>query len=319
MSMSRRPSHGKNAGVSLVEVMVASVILVAVVTISMSILFSSTRMASRATLTSDLEERGRKFTDFCKEEFLQAKFTGQITLSGSGATNLGIDPNAYSTSIAYQMPGNVDAAGTSLGNGNVVFGYTSPFTGARGFRQTLACFIRFEADTVFKESSSAPAATQLADWGAPFPAYPALPAATVLNMDVNKDGDRTDTFVRGKVRKYVFAPFDGANPVYTANGNQCLLGKEILSDQVILRVNPSATGRFNWNVDSDASSPASQLDPLFLFVDQDGPDGVVITNANVVSQGKGMAVTIWHGNYEDDRKGFAIRKNSVTVRFRNTQ
>lgn len=305
----------KNAGVSLLEVLIASVILVAIVLIAMAILFSSTRLAARATLTSDLEERGRKFSDFCKEEFLQARFTDQITLSVSGATNLGIDPNAFSTSIAYQMPGNVNAAGTSLGNGNVVFGYTSPFTGVRGFRETLACFIRFEADTVFKESSGAPAATKLADWGAPFLDYLTLPAATVLNIDVNKDGDLSDTFVRGKIRKYVFAPFNGS--VYTANSSQCLLGKEILSDQVILSVDPSYPGRYNWNVDSNASSPASQLDPLFLFVDQDGPDGVLI--GNLPATAKGVAVTIWHGNYEDDRKGFAIRKNSTTVRFRNPQ
>lgn len=309
----------KTAGYTFIEVMIASLILVAVVTISMSILFSSTRTAARGSVTSDLEERGRKFTDFCKEEFLQAKFTGQITLGGSGATNLGISDTVYNTAIGYQMPGNNNAAGAALGSGQVVFGYTSPFAGARGFRQTLACFIRFEADTVFKESSSAPSATQMTNWGAPFPNYPTLPAAIVMNADINKDGDKADTFVRGKIKKYVFAPMDAANPVYIANGSACLLGTETLSDQVILRVNPSAPGKFNWNVDGDASTPASALDPLFLFVDQDGPNGVAITNANLAAQGKGVAVTIWHGNYDDDHKTLAIRKNSTTIRFRNTQ
>ena len=308
----------KTAGVSLLEVVIASAILIVVVLIAMGLLFSSTTLATNGSLASDLENRGRQFTDFAREEFLQGRFTGQIQLIGL-PTNLGIDPNLFSTAIAYQMPGGKDVNGNDLGIGKVVFGYPSPIPAAPGFRQTLACFIRFEADSVFKESAAAPNAVQLADWGSPFPNYPALPTPVILNMDINKDGDRNDTIVRGRIRKYIVVPFDPANPVFTANGSNCLLGTETLDDYVMLRVNPSAGNQFNWNVDSELAAPPSQLDPLFLFVDENGPDGTLISNANVDTLGKGVAVTPWHGTYDQNGKGFLMRKDAVTVRFRNIQ
>lgn len=309
----------RDTGVTLLEVVIASTILVIVVLIAMSIVFSSTSMATKGSLTSELEDRGRRFTEFCMTEFLQARFTGQITL-GALPTNLGIDPLGSSpcnTSIAYQMPGSRDANGTDLGPGQALFGYLSPVPAASGFRQALACFIRFEADSVFKESAAAPNAAQLPDWGAPFPNYRALSAPVILNRDINKDGDQTDTFVRGKLKRYVLAPV--GSPAYMANGTKCLLSAETLSDDVMLRVNPGAPTQFNWNMDGEAGAPPSQLDPLFLFVDPIGPDGTPITNANVATLGRGIAVTIWHGNWDENRKGFLIRKNSLTVRFRNTQ
>lgn len=309
----------RNAGVSLVEVVIASAILAAVVLMAYVLLASSTSAAAKGSIASDLEARGRRLVDSCREEFLQARFTGSIALGGAGPVAFGIDPNRGNTSIGFQMPGQVDASGTDLGLGRVVYGYRSPAPGALGFRQGLACFLRFEADSVFKEGPGSPAAQPVADWGAPFPPYPVLAAPVILNADVNRDGDQLDTFVRGRIRRYVFAPFDAAHPVFLANGGACLLSVETVSDQVILRVDPGQPDLYNGNVDSDAAAPPSQLDPLFQFVDESGPDGTPVTNANVATQGRGIVVTVWHGTSEDNGKGFLIRKNAVTVRFRNTQ
>jgi hypothetical protein len=308
----------KNSGMTLLEVVIASAILTGVVLASMVIFHSSSGLATKGSLAADLEDRGRRLTSFAQQEFVQARYTGQIALGGSSPLNLGIDPAYFNTSLGYQMPGTGDPAGVALPAGTVVFGYLTPrATSGMGFHQDLAVVIRFEADTVIKESAASPDAAQLPDWGAPFPNYPLLGAPQIVNADINRDGDQADTFVRGRLKKYILAPQGSVDAV--ANGANPLLVTEVLDDFVILPVNPAQPNRFNGSMSSHVAAPPSALDPLFLFVDQNGPDGVPITNANLAIAGRGLQIVVWHGNWDDTGKGFYIRKNSLTINFRNPQ
>lgn len=323
----------RNAGITLLEVMIASIILVSVVLMAMSSLSVSTSLASKSGAASEVEQRGMRFLAWCRDNMSSAQFTKTINSAGTTRT-LGIPSGSYNTAVGFRIPGNRDASGNATAAGAVVFGYESLLPSPKnGFYQDLACFLRFEADTVYKESSSSPNATQAADWGAPFPAYPALvnPDSTmpsqILGLDVNGDGDRSDTFVRGKIVKYVIAPTGSAAgsghagfPVNGVPQSPLLLSREVLSDGVLLRANSAAAGDFLCDLDGHASSPASALEALFRFVDSSGsPDGSVVDNSNVAVSGQGLLITVAHGNPDSSGKGFIVRKNSLLLRFRSPQ
>ena len=63
------------AGMSLVEVLIASAILVAVVAIAMSALYSGTQSAASGQLMSQLEQRGNRSLSFCRDQMAAAAFT----------------------------------------------------------------------------------------------------------------------------------------------------------------------------------------------------------------------------------------------------
>jgi hypothetical protein len=318
----RAVSRTGRSGLTLLEVMIGSLILSAVVMMAMSSLMSSSTTASKGASASELEQRGLRFLGFCRDDFSIAQFTKTINLGGTPWV-LGIPLNSYSTAIAYRIPGTRDAAGVALPGGAMAFGYTSPLSPPySGFYQDLACLLRFEAETVLKESTSSIAAVQAANWGTPFSSYPTLVDKT-LGLDLNGDGNRTDTFVSGKIVRYILAPSGSAvgtgHPAMTWNGvtqSPLLLPREVLSDEVVLRVNSTSPGDFLADFDGHATSPASAIDALFRFVDSSGSvDGTLVDNSNVATTGKGVLIGVVHAKPDTTGKGYIVRKNSLLVRF----
>ncbi len=287
----------KNAGLSLIEVVIASAILVVVVAIAMSVLFSGTRTAASGQLMSQLEQRGNRTLAFCREQVSAASFTHPTF------TNLGIVPGTALTAIGYQMcgPATVQTTGTAT----LTFGYIDPRIPVNAATQpvnpNLACFLRFEADTVYMESSTAPAASQIANWTSPaLPAYPALPASDptqltikVLNMDINGNGTRGETFVSGRLMKYIVDE--------TTN---FVVGREKLDDQVILAL---SGGAFSGDVDLDG-----QPDYLFAFTDATGAVNTALTGATA----SGLLLNVWHGCLDQDGKKFLLRQHRQLIHLR---
>jgi prepilin-type N-terminal cleavage/methylation domain-containing protein len=314
-------------GMTLIEVLIASAILSIVVAIAMSVLTSGTQNATSGQLMSQLEERGNRIQAFCRDQLSTAAYTHPTY------TNLGIVPASFNTAIGFQMSGPANAAST--GTPTLTFGYVDPRIKVDPVVQpvdpTLACFIRFEADTVYMESAASPSATQAANWIAPgLPAFPTIPVSTlgdpsqlivrVLNMDVNGNGSKTDTFVSGKLMKYVW---DEANNV--------LIGREKLDDQVILRVNSSAAGDFAGSINetldpvsgtlkkvnglprsSNPAIPVLTPDYLFMFTDINGAIDPSLTGATAY----GLMVNVWHGCIDQDGKHFILRNSRQLIHIR---
>jgi hypothetical protein len=302
-------------GTTLLEVVIASVILSLVVGITMQILHSGMTASEKAGITSNLESRSTRFMSFCKEDLMPANYNGGIDLGTP--YNLGIPSSCGNTALIYRIPGNLDDSGNALGAGVIGYGYFSPLPAPNsGFRSNLACVLRFEAESALQEGSSSPAISALDNWGAPFPDYPLL-TPEVLNMDINRDGDRLDSYVMGKIYRYTIAP--AGSPMASAHPTSLILAREGVTDQVILRVSASNSKLYNGDMDGDATSPQSSLDPLFLMVGASGPDGPPITAANLSMDGRAIMITTWHGSIDHLRKGFVTRKNQITVKFRNAQ
>lgn len=309
----------RNAGVTLLEVLIASTLLAAVCAMAMSALFSTSRTAADGSRISDLELRGVRLLGACKDEFPTARFTGQIAIGS--AWNLGIPPGGkltFNTAVGFTKAGPADNAGAPT------FGYQSPLLPPNNvFSTDLACFIRFEADTVYKESDLAPDATQAANWGTPFPNYEPL-VPTVLNLDINRDGDRSDTFVRGRIVKYIAARAGSVQAtahtglVSTKAGtSSLLLSEETLSDHVVLRVASNAAGHFNGDMDTTANSGL-----LFGYADKTGAYNAALNTGNLADTtngGAGLLITVWHGALDDSGKAFILRKNQALIRFRAPQ
>lgn len=317
----------RTAGVTLVEVIIASVILAAVCLVAFTTLFSSTSIASKGAIVSKLEERGVRFLSACRDDLSAAQLSQSIALGGSPANfSLGIPsatPNSFNTAVAYRIPGNRNASGGATPSLTVVYGYNSPFTKTTpavdtGFYQDLACVIRFEGEEILQEGTSTPAVAQAANWGTPFPAFPLL-SLKRFNLDLNGDGDRTDSFIRGKVVKYVVAPLGSyvgtAHTAIVLNGTALppnLLSREVLSDNVVLRANSGSAGDFNADLEGHGTPTNSGL--IFGFLDPaTGQLNRTITSSPAAS---GIQIQIWHGDFDDTGKNFFFRKNSALIHFR---
>jgi hypothetical protein len=312
----------KKAGVTLLEVVIGSVIMTAVVFMSIGILVSTSAVLTSQTCASALEERGIRFLGVCREDLSTARFAGTITVGGS-SFNLGIPTPSYNTGVGYRVPGSRDASGKSLTLGTIAYGYVSPLQSPMtGFYQDLACFLRFEADSSFLESSNSPIPRQALDWGAPFPAFPEL-TPQILNLDLNGDGDTTDSFVRGRLVRYVLAQTSTNASLVASHPSSAVLGREVLSDNVLLRVAGTAAGQFDADVEGHAL-PATSSGVLVGFVGQSGlyrggagQGGV--DNTNVATDGLGLLVTLWHAVPDDQKKRFILRSNKILIRFRSPQ
>lgn len=290
----------RRAGLTLLEVIIASAILAAVVMIAMSVLFSGSRTAASGQRLSELEQRGNRTLAFCREQLSTASFTHPTY------TNLGIVPSSVNTGLGYQVCGPAVVGPT--GNATLTFGYVDPRIPVNSATQpvdpTLACFLRFEADTVYKESSSAPNATQAAAWTSPaLPAFPALPTSDatklivrVLDMDINGNGTRAETFVSGRIMKYV-----------VDEATNTVVGREKLDDQVLLAVTGSGAGAFGGDIDLDG-----QPDYLFAFTDLTGTVNTTLTGATA----SGLLLNVWHGCLDESGKRFLIRNNRQLIHVR---
>jgi prepilin-type N-terminal cleavage/methylation domain-containing protein len=345
----------KDSGMSLIEVVIASVILLIVVLITMGILFTSTTMVNKDSRAAGLQHRGRVLLEFCRDQWYTGLFRNQNNPPPTDPTALGIfDQN---TSVRFQVPVRQKKDPTTgVLTGAMDFGYAArlgyngnttdrdPSTGAYmdpevdpksgAFQGPKTCIIRFEADTVFWESRSATPSTvnqivPISGTPSTLPPLPTFPAtssggsnADILNADANKNGNQNDVFVRGKIKKYVlFSPALG----------QKIESVETLDDYVILGVDP-ATGQFNGRIDP-ITGAANPNDPdgvyrgdwLFRYLNQAGgtdflsPFPVSSISNPTLPPTIGVQVTVWHGDWDENKKGFLIWKNRETIRYRNPQ
>ncbi len=274
----------RRSGLTLLEVIIASAILAMVLAITFQILFGSTKTASQASITGDLENRSRTLVDFCKLQFLTGKFAGPAPSVG-GYAFLGI-PNTTppGTEIRYQIPVDRNAEGV------LVYGYTYQIGTGDPAGLGKACILRFEATSALLESAGLAVPPQpAAFWGLGFPAPVALggPAVRVLNMDINKDGDRLDTFVWGKVVRYVI----------TAGG--AYESSEDISDRVLLRFEG---GMFY--------SSMTGTERLLAFFPSTAADAITAS---------GVLINVWHGAFDQSGKDFSTRSGAEGIRFRNRQ
>ena len=132
---------------------------------------------------------------------------------------------------------------------------------------------------------------------------------TVINTDLNRDGDRNDRYVRGRLKRYHVAP-DGhpilANPTPLVSP---ILGTESMNDDMVLAV--AADGRFNAPLDNDG-----RPNGVFRCVDENGAD---VPPISLAAAGRAIEVTAWHGAFDDPRKNFMVRKGRSEAKWRNSQ
>lgn len=280
----------KRKGLTLVEVIIASAILAAVIVMAMTVLHSTSHTAASGQVMSQLEQRGNRVLNFCREQMSTASFTHPTY------TNLGMVPGSANTAIAYQVCGPAVAGAT--GAVTLQFGYPDP-SAPGTFGATLACFVRFEADSILKESSGAGSAAPAANWTNPLlPAFPALgpDRVVVANVDVNGNGNQGDTFVVGRLMKYVVNEATGV-----------VVGRERLDDNVILMV-AGGPGAFNGDMDGDGTA-----DLLFCFTDATGKPDVTLTGATA----SGLQVNVWHAAPDDTGKLYIVRNNKLLIHLRS--
>lgn len=283
----------RRAGMMLLEVVVAFAILAAVMALTMGLLLDSSRFVARMSRRGDLENRGRELTAFAKTLLLTGKFYGPGPALG-GISQLGIF-SSY-TEIRFQFP--VSRGSTD----GVVYGFTSKIGLDDPAGAGMTCILRFEADTLLRESEQSPAAVSqpAANWDSSFPPLPAVSQKT-LNLDINRDGDLLDSFLKGKLRRYV---------VDAAGAMACV---EKLSDDVILEVAQTGSTTFPYSMED----PATRIrEPLLRFVDA---SGALVPGSNPGTTGRALVLTVWHGSLDESGKEFPLRKSSELLRFRNVQ
>src|SRR5437867_8552367 len=69
-----RTNARKDAGMTLIEITIAAIILLVVVAISMGILFACTTIVNKETRASALQHRGRTLVEFCRDQFYLGRF-----------------------------------------------------------------------------------------------------------------------------------------------------------------------------------------------------------------------------------------------------
>jgi len=324
MKKVRRPGQ---SGLTLIEVIIASIILAAVMFMSYSVLLSTTSTSAQGELTLGLENRGKKFIERCKAEFYDARFNDT---ANSGI--LGIHDNH--TQVHYQVAlrqNNTGAVDYGYVGASLVF--VDPVTGVPSTASNAvpnytpwvgcSCVIRFEPEQAVYEASFAslavvqPSTTDAQSpqtWKAnSYTGTSLAPGTTLprlfLDKDVDGDGLKNTVYVRGKIWKYVM----------NAAGTAALTAEQ-LDDDVLLAV--QSDGTFQGNVDAQTGTPAGK-DWLFrwLLSEPVPPTTYGNTDTAWLSNFPGpnavaMMVTVWHGKVDDSGKRFVIRKSWERVPFR---
>jgi hypothetical protein len=281
----------RDAGMTLLEMTIASTILVAVFGVGINVLLRSGSIATAGSQASHLEAVGRQVTNHCRSNFMFARLSGPgPTLAGT--STLGIWNNY--TEVRFQVPVTPDD------KGKLKFGTTKNIGLDDPTGENRICIIRFEAETILRESAAATTAAgqPATSWGAAFPALPTLSTVT-LNIDLDGNGSRADTFLSGRLQKY------------EVSAQGAFVGVESLCRGVILRVEPAANP---FRYDMTASPQAAE--PLFRFVNG---SGALIPGSSPGSAAAAIVVTLWTGSLNENRQKYFLRKSSETVRFRNPQ
>jgi hypothetical protein len=282
----------RRSGITLLEMTIASTLLIAVFGVGISVLLRSGTIAAKASQAGHHEAVGRQVTNHCRTHFLYARVSGPGPALG-GASTLGIWSNY--TEVRYQVPVTPDE------RGKLRFGATNRIGEDDPAGQDRVCILRFEAEIVLRESAAATAAASqpAAAWGPGFPPLPTLSTVT-LDLDLDGNGSRADTFLSGRLQKY------------EVNARGDFLGVESLCRGVILRVEPAASPYAY-----DMNRPGFDgPEPLFRFVDG---RGALVPGSSPGATAAAIVVTLWNGSAEENGKRFLLRKSSEVVRFRNPQ
>lgn len=322
----------RNAGMSLIEIIIASIILVFIFGMSFMVLWSATDAGENSSISSELQNSGRAFVEEVKVLFRQAYLNSANSPSiaygrtiedskGSPVTlssplTLGLyppttgqtDTGEYRTEIIFKIP-----VGRAA-NGELVYGYTDKV----GLDDQTAglgggCIFRYEVEEYIRESSGAPAAPTAAQTtNLPTSLFPALsgnlPVTTLSSrIDINRNGSYNDLFARGRIRKYVVRDSDG-------DGNLDVI-YTVACPNVVVRVPASNTALLGEDMDMPFSSGAG-LDPVFRILDAANSP---VTNANLSQGGRSLEVTVFTGTWDRLKKAFIMKWNREIIRFRNPQ
>lgn len=343
MKTNRTVRRGRS-GFTMIEVMIATLILSAIVLMSYTILFSTTKTEMQGQLNNQLEARGKQAAMELRQLFYDAHFSDLTSylpnnaVAGTFKPEVGIHDNG--TQIHFQVVLTVDA------NGSVAYGFPVAHVDPNNPReyQGYSCIIRFEPETVLYEGAGpAPAVVQptTADDSAPSwrpnsNTGKALAPGQVLpskSLNTNIYGDistsptyKTHVYVQGKIWKYVMNPFPYVNGLPP---DQNIVQMSRVSDNVILGVGPG--GIFNADVDLPVSNcnpappTATQKDWLFRFLmaepspsftygctDLSIPAVQTYPSANSVAVG----FTIWHLVQDEQAKGIYKHKTWEKIPFR---
>jgi prepilin-type N-terminal cleavage/methylation domain-containing protein len=349
-----RTSHRRlDSGLSMLEVMIAVAILGFIMFATYTILLSTSTTAARGQINTNLDAAGKTFIEFCKKEFYDARFVDNANTGGW----YGIHDN--NTAIHYQI-----ALGMS-DQGNVVWGYpagtnvvvdTGVAITLKGGSQTVktkdysawadyTAVLRFEPELVYYEGTTVPTVLQPGTddargpqtWqpnpyagnvplaqGTPLPVY--QPAVGLhLKLNINRDYDQLDVFVKGKIWKYVM------KPDYTVHSFV------MVSDNVFL---PVVGGIFKGNMIDDPLVPPIGPTPIYstlgapvsdgkdwlfryLQAEQSDPpttygslDTTALAGTLPTLRSACIGITVWHGALDDTGKFFHLRKTWERIPFR---
>ncbi len=283
----------KDAGMSLIELSIVSIILGAIVAITMGLMITSSRNATNQAIQGHIEDRGTAIVDACKREFGYAKMSGSSVFTLNSTNALGIAANTNGTEVRFQHVVNVD---TSTSTNTVTYGYTSK-VGTDTGASLRVCVIRFEPHTVIRESSSAPSTTIAqfaATWSGSTWAGVAPPSTLdteIVNLDINQDGDKADRFLVGKLMKYVT---DSAGARLT---------DEELSDYVMLRYD-SATAMYS------SLTGTAVGDQIFSYLP---------TTATLATNATQIKANVMLGRLDERRQKFLTTTCSEQIRLRSKQ
>ena len=280
--------RSRRSGTTLVEVLIASAILAGIMLLALMVMMNASSTANESTITGDLEYRGRQMLERCRAQFMTARFRSIDNLEDE------MGQHVNNTMIWFQVPVNASNKGA------LRYGYSRAIGLNEEAGYGKSCILRFEAETVIRESSAAGTTAQAV--GGPATALPALPTLSedqIRDIDINKDGDLLDTFVRGKIMQYVMAD------------DLSLESENVFADNVVLGV--ASSGVFNGDVDGKTST----TDLLFYWVD--GTGAVQVGQSPIDTTGRSVAISIWLGGYTDDGKSFHLRRSSEVIRLKNPQ
>lgn len=157
----------------MLEVMIASAVLVAAVLIAFRVLSSSQSLYGEAAVAQDLEERGRRFLDHYKKELMFCRITG---LASDGAW------------IRYQV---------QLTGYDILGNFTLP---AQQYGQTY----NGDQPNWEYELAFVPTRIYLESAGATAPPGVSAPVETLAGIDMNGDGDVSDAFVQGNIEQRIY-------------------------------------------------------------------------------------------------------------------
>lgn len=245
--------------------MVAMGILAVVLYLTFRILMSSQTTYNEASIAQSLETRSRSFIDHYKKEMMFCRIRN---IAGDGSSI------RYQVQLTqYDLSGNLTNA--ALDYGAVLNGNQSNWEYELAFVPT-----RF-----YRESSAAPT-----------PPSAGVPVEILEGIDVNSDGDITDTYAQGRIEQRAY---DSLGVFVEAAGT---------ADFVILGCN---TGLMSDDINNDGLQ-----DMLFTVVDSSGNP---VTAAQIAASGVKLRLNVWHGDFNETRTRFVLRNLGDEWNFRNDQ